>query len=455
MQQKLFGTSGIRLIANKDLTPELTVKIGLAIATTTNKGIITIAHDTRTTSPMLESSLIAGLNAAGSSVIQLGLLPTPTLAYLTRELKATTGIMITASHNPPQYNGIKLYNQDTTPYNEKQQNQIENIMEKGAFKRVSWQNVGTTKSIDESNRYTEMIHKSVKLQKEWKIVVDPGCGATSQIAPHLFQTLGCKVTAINAQPDGFFPARSPEPEAQSLQPLCQTVKHLQADLGIAYDGDGDRMVAIDENGTLAPLDQILAAYASYVVRKQKGGLIVTNIEASMCIEKMTEPYNGKVIRTRVGDVHITTAVKQHKAIFGGEPCGAWIHPNFHFCPDGILSSVLMLKALEEGNKSLSSFVSEAPLYPTLRRNLACPEKAKSVVMKKLRKIFHAAFPEVREKVTTDGIRLTLENEWILVRPSGTEPLIRITVEADTEERAKEIVKKSAKTVEKAIKDVIR
>jgi len=454
MQHKLFGTSGIRLIANKQLTPELAVKIGLAIATTTNKGTITIAHDTRTTSPMIQHALTAGLQAAGSTVLQLGLLPTPTLAYLTRELKANTGIMITASHNPPQYNGIKLFNQDTTAYDEKQQNQIEKTIKNNTYKRTSWQNVGPAKSIDETNRYLKMIQNSVKLEKKWKIVLDPGCGATSQIAPILFRTLGCKVTAINSQPDGFFPGRSPEPELQSLQPLCQTVKHLKANVGIAYDGDGDRMVVIDENGVLVSLDQILAAYASYVVRKQKGGIIVTNIEASMCIEKMTEPYKGKVIRTRVGDVHIAIAVKKHKAIFGGEPCGAWIHPNFHYCPDGILSSILILKALEEENKNISSFVSETPHYPTLRRNLTCPDQAKSVVMKKLEKTFPAAFPEVKEKVTIDVIRLTLENGWILVRPSGTEPLIRITVEADSEEGAKEIIEKGVKTVEKTIKEIV-
>lgn len=455
MQQKLFGTSGIRAIINKQLTPEPIVKIGLAIATTTNKGTITIAHDTRTTSPMLEHSLIAGLNAAGSTVYRLGLLPTPALAYLTRELKATAGIMITASHNPPQYNGIKLYNQDTTAYDEKQQNQIEKTIKNNTYKRASWLNVGSTKSIDESNRYLNMIQKSVKLQKEWKIIVDPGCGATSQIAPLLFRNLGCKVTAINAQPDGFFPARTPEPTPQSLQPLCQTVKHLQADLGIAYDGDGDRMVLVDENGMIVPLDQILAAYASYVVQKHKGGIIVTNIEASMCIEKITESHGGKVVRTRVGDVYVAAAVKQYKALFGGEPCGAWIHPKFHYCPDGILSSALILKALEEKNKSLSSFVSEAPLYPTLRRNLACPEQAKSVVMKKLEKTLPAAFPKLKEKVTIDGIRLTLEDGWILVRPSGTEPLIRITVEADSEERAKTILQKGVKIVQKTIKETTK
>ena len=454
MQHKLFGTSGIRAIANKDLTPELTVKIGLAIATTTNKGTITIAHDTRTTSPMIQHSLIAGLQAAGSTIYTLGLLPTPVLAFLTRELKATTGIVITASHNPPQYNGIKLFNKDTTPYNEKQQKQIEKTIQNNTYKRASWQNVGSAKSLDESNRYLQMIQNSVKLDKEWRVILDPGNGATSQIAPVLFRTLGCKVTAINTQPDGFFPGRNPEPEARSLQPLCQTVKHLQADLGIAYDGDGDRMVLVDEDDEFVSLDQILAAYASYVVRKQKGGIIVTNIEASMCIEKMTEPHNGKVIRTKVGDVHIATAVKQYKAIFGGEPCGAWIHPNFHYCPDGILSSILILKALEEENKKLSSFVAETPRYPTLRRSITCPNQAKSVVMKKLEKKISTAFPEVREKVTIDGIRLTLENGWILVRPSGTEPLIRITVEVDSEKRAKEIIEKGVKTVKKAIKEIV-
>jgi phosphoglucosamine mutase len=454
MQHKLFGTSGIRAIANKQLTPELTVKIGLAIATTTNKGTITIAHDTRTTSPMIQHALIAGLQAAGSTIYRLGLLPTPVLAFLTRELKATTGIMITASHNPPQYNGIKLFNQDTTAYDEKQQNQIQKIIEKNTFKRASWQNVGSSKSIDESNRYLKMIEESIKLDKEWRVVIDPGNGATSQITPVLFRTLGCKVTAINTQPDGFFPGRNPEPEAQSLQPLCQTVKHLQADLGIAYDGDGDRMVLVDENGVLASIDQILAAYASYVVRKQKGGIIVTNIEASMCIEKTTESHDGKVMRTRVGDVHIATAVKKHKAIFGGEPCGAWIHPQFHFCPDGILSSILIIKALEEENKNLSSFVSEIPRYPTFRKNLTCPEWTKSVVMEKLEKALPLNLPKIKEKVTIDGIRLTLENGWILVRPSGTEPLIRITVEADSEKMAEEIIDKSVKTVGKVIKETV-
>ena len=150
MQQKLFGTSGIRGIVNRELTPEIVVKIGLAVATTANSGKVIVAYDTRTSSPMIEHSLTAGLQAGGSTVYRLGLLPTPTLAYLTRELKADTGIMITASHNPPQYNGLKLFNQDTTAYNEEQQNQIEKTIKGNIYKRTTWQNIDSAKSIDES-----------------------------------------------------------------------------------------------------------------------------------------------------------------------------------------------------------------------------------------------------------------------------------------------------------------
>jgi len=191
-----------------------------------------------------------------------------------------------------------------------------------------------------------------------------------------------------------------------------------------------------------------------MVQKRAGGIIVTNMEASMCIETMTELHDGKVVRTRVGDVYVAAAVKRHNAIFGGEPCGAWIHPQFYFCPDGILSSILLLKALEEENKNLSSFVSEVPHYPTLQRNLTCPERRKSVVMRRLEKTLPSTLPRVKEKASLDGVRLTLENGWILVRPSGTEPLIRITVEADSETTAEELMKKSVRTVEKTIKEAV-
>ena len=452
MKQKLFGTSGIRGVINVDLTPMLALDVGLAVATYTDAGKIAVGHDTRISCPMLEHSLVSGLLAGGSTVYRLGLTPTPLLAFLTREFKANAGVMITASHNPPEYNGIKLFNADSMAYDERQQNQIEEIIRNKGFRRPSWQNIGTTTSQDESHRYLEAVQKTVKLEKKWRVVLDPGCGATCHIAPALFRMLGCEVMAVNAQPDGFFPGRSPLPEAEFLQQLCQMVKSFHADIGIAYDGDGDRMVAIDENGALAPFDQILAAFASHTVRENKGGIVVTNVEASMCFERMVEPYGGEIVRTKVGDVHVAAAIKRHKAVFGGEPSGAWIHPQHHFCPDGVLSSILLLKILEEKNKSLSSLVSEVPHYPIIRRGVTCPNDVKPEVMENLESSLPALFPETREESTIDGVRLTLKKGWILIRPSGTEPLVRLTVEAESEVMAREIMNKGLKLVEKLIKE---
>lgn len=447
MNQKLFGTSGVRGVINRDLTPEMAVQIASAVATYTDSGKILIGHDTRTSASMLEHSITAGLLASGCSVYTLGLVPTPVLAYLTRELKADAGIMITASHNPPKYNGIKLFNRDSMAFNEEKQKRIEKIVEDKRFRRTNWQDIKKETRLDETYRYIDAIQKTVTLKKEWRIVLDTANGATSNIAPILFRKLGCKITAINSQPDGFFPGRNPEPTTESLQPLCQIVKQLKADAGIAYDGDGDRMVAVDEKGKICPLDQNLAAYASHVVKKSKGGTVVTTVEASICLEKMVKQYNGKVERTKVGDINVAVALRDRKAIFGGEPCGAWIHPKYHYCPDGILSSILLLKALEEDGEGeqkiiLSKFVSRAPWYPMIRENVTCPNNIKSKVMSELEKTVGSTFPKIKEKLTIDGLHITLENGWVLIRTSGTEPLIRITVEAESANEAKEIMEKA-------------
>jgi len=385
----------------------------------------------------------------------LGLTTTPLLAFLTRELKANAGVMITASHNPPEYNGIKLFTIDSSAYDEEQQNKIEEIIQNKLFKRSSWRNIGKEIFLDESQRYLETIQKTVKFDKKWRVVLDPGCGAACHIAPTLFRMLGCKVIVVNAQPDGFFPGRSPVPETGTMRQLSRIVKNLHADIGIAYDGDGDRMAAIDENGAFTPYDKILAAFASHLVKKNKGGIVVTTVEASMCFEKMVKPCGGRVIRTKVGDVYVAATVKGNKAIFGGEPCGAWIHPQYHFCPDGVLSSVLLLKTLEEKNKPLSFLVSEIPHYFLIRKEVTCPNNIKSKVVKNLKNALPMIFPEIYEKSMVDGMRLTLKDGWILIRASGTEPIMRLTVETESKEKTKEIMNKGLKLIKQLIKEANR
>ncbi|MDH5747037.1 MAG: phosphoglucosamine mutase [Candidatus Bathyarchaeota archaeon] len=450
MRSKLFGSSGVRGLVNVDLTPILAAKIGLAVATFSKAKKTIVARDTRVSGLMLENALVSGLLAGGANVDCLGVVPTPVLAWLTKRLNADAGIMITASHNPPQYNGIKIFNRDSMAYGEESQNKIESIIEHENFRLANWRNVGEASFIDESHLYVEMVQKTAKLSKKWRVIVDPGCGATYNLAPLIFESLGCKVTAINAQPDGFFPGRSPEPNVESLKPLAKIVQELGADVGVAHDGDGDRVAFVDEKGDLADFDRILAAYAAYVAKKNHGGPIVTNVEASMCVERMVEKHGGKVIRTKVGDVYVAEAIKRFNAVFGGEPCGAWIHPQIHYCPDGILSSMLLLEALEYENKILSEFISETPQYQTLRGNVACKNEMKYGVVKKAVEGLKSVFPEYKQFSTVDGVRLTFEEGWILVRASGTEPLIRLTVEGESLKAAKEIMEKAVVLVKKLV-----
>jgi phosphoglucosamine mutase len=395
---------------------------------------------------MLQDALVSGLESGGANVKCLGVIPTPVLAFLTKKMRAHAGVMITASHNPPEYNGIKIFSHEGLAYDEKSQCEIERIIAHKRFKMADWRRVGRAHTVDESRRYVENIEKNVKLRGKWRVVVDPGCGATFNLAPTILQDLGCKVIALNAQPDGWFPARSPEPNAQSLTLLAKVVKNVGADGGLAYDGDGDRVAFTDEKGSFADFDQVLAAYAAYVVKENGGGTVVTNVEASMSMEKMVESHGGKVVRTKVGDVYISETVRKCKAIFGGEPCGAWIHPKFHFCPDGILSSVLLLRALEKENKRLSEFVAETPRYLILRENFPCRNDVKEEAVENVEGGLRSAFPAYRELSTVDGFRLVLENGWLLVRASGTEPIIRLTVEGESLKAAKQIMEKGAKSI---------
>lgn len=452
MNQKLFGTSGIRGIVNKDLTLQIALQTGLAIATATKAGKITIAHDTRTTATTIENALIAGLLSGGAHVTKMGLIPTPLLAYATRQLKADAGMMITASHNPPEYNGIKIFNKDTMAYTQKQQDKIEHLIKKQKFTRQTYKKIGTMTRLDATQHYMGALEK-IPLKKKWRIILDPGNGATSQVAPKIFQALGCKVTTINAQPDGYFSTRSPEPNEESLTELCAIVKHFKADIGFAYDGDGDRMTAITEKGELAPSDQTLAAYAAYTVKKNRNGTIITTVEASMCVEKMVQPHGGRVIRTKVGDVAVAEEIRKHKAIFGGEPCGAWIHPQTHYCPDGILSSLLLLKALENEDETMGKFIADVPIYPEKKSKITCPNNAKDATMQRIKATIPSTFQKINDSSDIDGIRISLAKGWTLIRASGTEPLIRVKVEAENAAEAKRIMEKCTNLVQRAIKEI--
>ncbi len=449
---KLFGSSGVRGLVNVALTPQLACKVGMAVATHAKARRALVARDTRVSGAMLEDALVSGLMAAGVDVSTLGMVPTPALAYLTKALKADVGFMLTASHNPPQYNGIKVFSGDSLSYTDESQDAVEKIVDEANFALADWRGVGEASAVDASQVYVDMVTEAAALKKPWRVVVDPGCGATFNVAPAVLNALGCKVTALNAQADGYFPARKSEPTAESLRDLSRVVKALDAEVGVAFDGDGDRAAFVDETGEFVDFDRALAAYSAHVLKGRGGGTVVTNVEASMCVETMAVKYGGKVARTKVGDVYVSEAMKRVGAVFGGEPCGAWVHPEFHWCPDGPLTAVLVLKALEEEGKSLCEFISEVPEYVTLRENLAVRNEQKRKVVEEIEQTVKQAFPNYTDFSTVDGVRLALKDGWLLVRASGTEPLVRLTVEGESLKAANAIMQKGTELVKEQAGD---
>jgi phosphoglucosamine mutase len=447
---KLFGSSGVRGLANIDLTPILACKVALAVATHSKAKTAIVARDIRISGKMLEDALVSGLLSTGTDVFLADIVPTPVLAYATKALGADIGFMLTASHNPPQYNGIKVFNSESLSYTDADQETVEKIVADENFAMADWRSLGKTTPIDASTVYLSAVKKVVTLKKRWNVVVDPGCGAAFNVGPQMLKTIGCKVTSLNAQPDGYFPARKSEPTAETLLDLAKTVKTLHADIGVAFDGDADRVAFVDENGVFVNFDRSLAAFGAFALKRKGGGLVVTNVEASMCVETMAEKYGGKVVRTRVGDIYVSEAIKRVRAVFGGEPCGAWVHPQIHLCPDGPLSAALFLKALEDEGKTVSEFIGEVPEYITKRENIVCRNEQKYKIVEKLGDALKSGFPDYTDFSTVDGARVALKNGWLLVRASGTEPLIRLTVEGESQEAAKDITQKATALIQKQV-----
>ncbi len=423
---KLFGSSGIRGVANVEITSELAQRVGSALATIHEGGSIVVGRDVRVTGPMLEAALISGITSCGADARITGVLPTPIVAWLTRELEADAGVVITASHNPPEYNGFKVFNAEGMSITEKQQGDIEEILGGGDRDYAPWDGMGSTEELDASGLYFDALGDNVNVEKDWKVVCDCNCGAAGVVASECFESLGLHPTLINANPNGHFPAGSPEPTAENLRRLGAYVKTVGSEVGFGFDGDADRMMAVDERGIPVSGDMLFAAYAAYVCEAKRGGVVVTHVGASMCVEDLVEAVGGKVVRVRVGDAFITEEMLKRKAVFGGEPIGAWVFPEFHMCPDGLLSALKLLEALENKDMKLSEFAEEAKRYPI--SSVKIETKAKTQVMKNVINNYGSVFKGVKDVNRIDGIRLQLDEGWVLIRASGTEPLIRITAE---------------------------
>ncbi|MGB8311721.1 MAG: phosphoglucosamine mutase [Halobacteriota archaeon] len=435
----MFGSSGIRGIANEKITPELALNVGLAVGSMYKSTVI--GRDPRTASEMIEHAMISGLTACGCDVIRVGLVSTPTLSYAAKNCDC--GVMVTASHNTSEYVGIKLWNKDGTSFNSAQQREIESLIgQDGGYpsysgQRANWDKIANVSINDRaiSDHMSKILHEIGP--SKLKVVLDCGSGSGGTITPYLLREMGCKVITLNAQPDGFFPARRPEPTEQNLGLLIEAVRAFDADLGIAHDGDADRMMGVDRGGRYISGDEMLALFGLKEAKKS----IVYPVDVSLMV---ADVIDSEIFKTRIGDVYVAEEIKRVGADFGGESSGSWIFPRVSYCPDGIYAAAKIVAIAEK--ESLSDIISTFPKYNIKRGSVVYDEGTN--VMERIEKELESLD---FDKITTiDGIRLDFEDGWILVRKSGTEPKIRITAEARGDEQAEELYEKALNVIKRCV-----
>jgi len=426
---KLFGTSGIRRIADKSLI-ELAVKVGMAVGRVYDS--VVVGCDTRTSRDAVKHAFISGVLSAGTECCDVGVVPTPTLALAAREFQV--GAMITASHNPPEYNGIKLLNPDGSAFDASQREQIEDMILNGSLDVAMWQEIASSSVLGGAvEQHIEHILKGLPGISKLKVVLDCDCGAASVITPYLLERMGCEVVTLNCHPSGFFP-HPIEPVESNLGDLMRATREYSADLGIAHDGDADRMMAVDDLGRFIPGDKLLVLFAQQMRARE----VVTTIDASMVIEEM----DFKVTRTPVGDIYVSEELRK-SGDFGGEPSGSWVFPVNSLCPDGIYAAARLVTIASQ--HKLSQLIDSIPQYPLVRSNVANEGLVVSTLEQQLLTL------EPLSVSSVDGIRLSFEDGWLLVRVSGTEPKIRITAEAKSEARAQEIHDSGVRVIKECLK----
>lgn len=444
---KYFGTSGIREIVNEKLTPELALNVGRALGTYLDGGTVVVGKDTRTSGEMLKKAVISGLLSAGVDVINIGLAPTPLTGFAIKLYGADAGVTITASHNPPEYNGIKVWQANGMAYTPEMEAELETIIDSGSFRKASWNEIGALRTADPKEEYIKAALDMVELNGSYTVVIDSGNGAGSILSPYLQRELGNKVISLNSHPSGFF-VRELEPNAKSLAMLAKTVKVMKADIGIAHDGDADRIGVVDDQGNFVEYEVMLSLISGYTLRKFGKGKIVTTVDAGFALDDYVRPLGGEVLRTRVGDVAVADELAKHGGIFGGEPSGTWIIPQWNLTPDGIFAGALVLEMIDRLGP-ISELAKDVPRYVTLRAKIPCPNEKKAKAMGIIVREALNSF-DYERIIDIDGVRIENGDWWILFRPSGTEPIMRITLEAHTEEKARALMEKAKGLVKDAI-----
>jgi phosphomannomutase/phosphoglucomutase len=434
--KNIFRSYDIRGVYGKDFDEKFAEDLGRAFATFIGTKEVIVGRDVRLSSESLSKALIKGLTDGGCDVIDVGLVTTPLLYFSVAHLGKSGGIMITASHNPPEFNGFKIVGKMSEPIAEGSgMGKIKGIIMSGKYSMP--ENIGKVKRYDRLfDDYANFVLKKIKIKKRLKVVLDTCNSVGGLVAPGLFEKAGCEVIAINKDLDGSFPSRPPEPKADNLQALQEAVRMNSADLGVAYDGDSDRAVFVDEKGNVIDSGSlIIMIFAEHFLKKSKDSKVVFDTGCSFAVEDIIKQLGGIPIITAIGTSNIKKGMGEENAIFGGESSNhMYFADTFNF-DDAVFASLKMAEIISETG-SLYEKVKSLPKYPYMAEWVfEYSDEEKFKVIESMKKKFRHSGKDMSD---LDGIKLMWNDGWVLWRVSNTAPQIKVYVEAKTDERFEEL-----------------
>lgn len=435
----MIGVSGIRGIVGKSLTPELLTRFALAFGTYLHGGRVVVARDTRTSGDMIKHSMLAGLLSAGCSIVDIHVCPTPTASVMITQLGADGGVVISGSHNPIEWNALKFMGADGICLSEDNGKKLLDIYYKGEFASVDWSGL---KEVEENRdaldvhigKILEKVNVKLVRPKKFRVALDSCNGAGSVITPKLLEALGCEVTKVHCTPNGLFP-HNPEPTFEHLEDLCQTVAEGKVDVGFAQDADADRLAIIDEEGRYLGEEYTLALAAMQVLAARPG-TVAANLSTSRMVDDVAARFGSKVVRTKVGEANVAAAMKANNCVLGGEGNGGVIDPRTCYTRDSLAGMAMVLELMAARGKPISAVAAEIPAYAMTKRKFTCARDKVSKVLAAAKEAAGGA--SVNE---LDGVRLDWPDRWVHVRPSNTEPAVRVISEAPTKEESDALAEK--------------
>lgn len=444
----MIGISGVRGVVGDNLTPELLVRLGQAFGTYVDSGTVVVGRDTRVSGDMVKHAVFSGLLSAGCRIVDVGVCATPSAAMMVRRLKADGGIVISASHNPIEWNALKFFREDGIYLNEEQGRALLDIYYGGDARKVGYDRLHAVEvdaSVNENHlqKVIDIVDLPALRRRKFRVALDCCNGAGVELAGQFLHRVGAQVEGIHCVPDGNFP-HNPEPTFEHVKDLSKLAGNKKCDIGFAMDADADRIAIVSEKGKYIGEEYSLCLAAKYVLGHRRGK-VVTNLSTTRMIEDVAKSFDCEVVRTPVGEVNVAECMRDIGAAVGGEGNGGVIYPKVHLGRDALTGMALVLQLMLETGLSVSELAAEIPTYVMVKQKVACSKR-------QLAPVLAALAGEKAERVDArDGVKLDFADGWVHVRASNTEPIVRVYSEARTEKQARTLNDKYKKLVERVVK----